>query len=73
MDIQKLIDCLNWLKSNDPPPWPPECPWGVYGCDLDRSGSCAPGDILRVIDLLNGADAYDPWLGQSVQECPTAP
>jgi len=48
-----------------PPPWE---------CDLDRSGSCTPADILTAVDLLNGADAYDPWLNKSLTDpCPSAP
>ena len=30
--------------------------------DVDRSGAVAPADILRLIDLLNGADDYAGWL-----------
>jgi hypothetical protein len=27
-------------------------------------------DILRLIDLLNGAGAFDPWLGASLPPVP---
>lgn len=42
-------------------------------CDIDRSGACAPMDLLREIDLLLGAEAYDVWRGQVLPECPTPP
>lgn len=61
-DILATIDNLN---NQVQPPYP------VEQCDVDRSGTCAPADILRVIDLLNGADAYDPWLGETLPECPS--
>ena len=32
-------------------------------CDIDRSNACAPQDILSAIDLLNGAEALEPWEG----------
>ncbi len=35
-------------------------PWGLYSSDIDRSGVLTPLDILDAIDILNGADAYDP-------------
>lgn len=35
-------------------------------CDIDRSEVCASADILRLIDLLNGADAYEPWSGRTL-------
>jgi hypothetical protein len=28
-------------------------------CDTDRSLNCTPADLLMVVDLLNGADAFD--------------
>jgi hypothetical protein len=62
-DIQSLTSKL--AGPAIPPPWQ---------CDLDRSGSCTPADILTEVDLLNGADAYDPWLNKSLTvSCPSAP
>jgi hypothetical protein len=40
-------------------------PWGLYSVDIDHSGLPTPADILRVIDLLNGADAFEAWDGRS--------
>ncbi|MGB2985790.1 MAG: hypothetical protein WBE26_07895, partial [Phycisphaerae bacterium] len=54
-DILSLINCC--LRGTCIPPW------GHYSCDVDHSHRAAPADILRVIDLLNGADTYNPWLG----------
>lgn len=38
-------------------------PHGIYSQDIDHSGGFNPADILRVIDLLNGADAFVVWNG----------
>ncbi len=54
LDILDLIDFLNNALV---------LPWGSYSCDADRSGDCNSADILTVIDLLNGAGAFDPWNG----------
>ncbi len=61
-DVNMLIDIL----SGAVPP-----PYGSYSADCDHSGSITPADLLCVLDLLNGADAYAlewngtplPWLG----------
>lgn len=52
-DVLLLIDKLN----NDLIVMPD------YSGDIDRSGAIAPADVLREVDLLNGAGAYDPYLG----------
>jgi len=62
-----ILAVINNLNGQVQPPYP------IWQCDSDRSGLCAPADILRVIDLLNGADTYDPWLGRTLPVCPTAP
>jgi len=36
-------------------------PWGVYSIDLDRSGVMNPQDLARLLDLMNGANAFDAW------------
>ena len=44
-----------------------------YSCDIDHSGDVGPGDLLRVIDLLNGADGFATWQGSElpgVAGCP---
>lgn len=35
-------------------------PLGFPKCDMDRSNLCSALDILTLIDLLNGADAFEP-------------
>ncbi len=49
--------------------------WGIYSEDIDRSGALSPADLLRLIDLLQGAQAYSPgWNGRSApaeaEPCP---
>ena len=50
---------------------PGTSPLEVWQADIDRNGKCGPRDILRTIDLLNGAGCYDPWLDASIPDCPT--
>lgn len=61
-DILWLIDCLNGVRSCE-----------YWQCDVDCSELCEPPDILRVIDLLNAAGCYDPWLNFSLPPCPSGP
>ncbi|MGB0715752.1 MAG: hypothetical protein ACPGXK_07735, partial [Phycisphaerae bacterium] len=44
---------------------------GGDGFDVDRSGGLAPEDLLRLIDVLNGAGDYSPgWWDRTLSECP---
>ena len=47
LDIAAIVACVN-------DPW--SCQ--VWQCDIDRSGTCAPRDVLRVIDIINGTGVY---------------
>ncbi len=41
--------------------------WGIYSEDIDHSGAPGPADLLRLIDLLQGAEAFTPgWHGRGV-------
>jgi len=54
-DLAALLDALNGKSTPV---------WGLYSTDIDRSGSLSPGDVLRLVDLLGGGDAYAPgWRG----------
>ncbi|MCH8252235.1 MAG: hypothetical protein IID36_07260 [Planctomycetes bacterium] len=53
-DVLALIDMFNNIVP---------FPFGPYSTDIDRSGVFAPADILREIDLLNGAIPYRVWNG----------
>lgn len=39
-------------------------------CDTDRSTRCLPPDILMVVDLLNGAGAFRPTIGDGLESPP---
>jgi len=39
-------------------------------CDIDRSGVISTDDLIRLIDLMNGAGPFDPWLGRTVSTAP---
>jgi hypothetical protein len=51
--INNLNGCLNPPACNEPL-------LTIERCDTDRSVQCSPADLLMVVDLLNGADAFDP-------------
>ena len=60
LDLLLLLDVLNGEAS---------APWGDYSVDIDHSGQVAAPDILRLIDLFNGAGEYDFWLGTMRPGC----
>ena len=64
-DIQEHIDCC--LSGLCTPVW------GTYSCDIDRSLLVTPADILAVIDLLNGTQEWDIWLGSPLPTQGTCP
>jgi hypothetical protein len=43
----------------------------IEKCDTDRSVLCTPADLLMVVDLLNGADMFDPTRGNTLPVCPS--
>jgi hypothetical protein len=61
-DIPWLMDCLDGVRACE-----------MWQCDADRSGQCQPADVLRAIDLLNGAGEYEPWLDIALPACPSGP
>jgi hypothetical protein len=62
-DILAEINCINNV-----PNLPHPCE--EYNTDSDRSGLTNPQDILGVINLLNGASAFDMWNGQQLPPPP---
>jgi len=56
-DINALINSINLVPGFVLP---------EYATDIDRGAVTNPSDILRLIDLLNGAGTFDPWLGASL-------
>ncbi len=62
LDINSLVSSLNSPGTS------PE-----YSTDINRSGATNAQDILRVIDLLNGAGDFDAWSGKSMDRnlCPS--
>ncbi len=55
-DVLSLIDCC--LNETCP------APYGDYSCDMNHSGQATGEDLLRLIDLLNGAGAFTrSWYG----------
>ena len=44
----------------------PDPVWGWDAIDINRSGWFEMTDVLELIDLLNGAGAYEPWINATV-------
>ena len=59
-DINTLINSINLVTLLP-----------IYATDINRSGLTNGQDILRLIDLLNGAGDFNPWIAQSLPPCPT--
>ena len=61
IDITALIDCLHNRR---------EC--ATSQKDIDRKGDVGGiMDLLRLIDLFNGAGIYDQWNGETLGPCPS--
>ena len=61
-DITAVVDCVRN---------PGSC--FDWQCDIDRSGMCAPADILRVIDIINGVGAFAGVSDGGLPEFPGVP
>jgi len=61
VDLADVADYASFLAGEGPELAYP------YSCDIDRSDACNPADLLRLIDLLNGAGDYEPMLGVTHQ------
>lgn len=64
VDILDLINILNGTFKS---------PWGLFSSDIDHSNSNNPADILREIDLLNGAGEFTSYMQSSLptnSNCP---
>lgn len=59
-DVPKLIERVGGIAGAPP---------GVFAEDIDHSGALNPGDVLRLIDLFNGAGDYDPWINTPAPLC----
>jgi len=63
-DINGLINAINFVPGLELP---------IYATDINRSGLMTGADILRLIDLLNGAGDFDAWITRSLPDCPSTP
>ena len=61
-DIRDLIDAIEETK-----------PRPNHMIDMDRNGFQEPDDLLRLIDLMNGAEGSMPLWASSLPDCPTHP
>lgn len=52
-DVLSLVDAVNEVPDRVLP---------QYSTDIDRSGDVTGNDVMRLIDLLNGAGSFDIWI-----------
>jgi hypothetical protein len=52
--MSRLLDALHGAGDPLPP----------FAADIDRTGVVAGRDVVRLVDLMNGAETYVPWLGR---------
>jgi subtilisin family serine protease len=55
-DVTAIVDALNGVLPTKP----------IWSMDIDRSDAVTGADILEVVDLLNGAGAYEAFLGATL-------
>ncbi|MGB0717025.1 MAG: hypothetical protein ACPGXK_14175 [Phycisphaerae bacterium] len=48
-------------------------PYGLISTDIDRNGAAEPEDLLRLIDLLNGAEDFQAWHNTTLPENTNCP
>ena len=58
-DADALIESLNGMPAR------PD-----YSTDMDRSGMVTAEDLVQLMNILNGAGAFDPWLGAALPASP---
>jgi len=63
-DVLALINSINLAPGFVLP---------MYASDINRSDVITGADILRLIDLLNGAGDFNPWITQQLPLCPSGP
>ena len=61
-DITAIINAINLVPGFVLP---------IYAADMNRSDVVNGQDILRLIDLLNGAGEFSPWITQTLPPCPS--
>ena len=61
-DINALINSINLVPGLVLPP---------HATDINRSGVTTGTDILRLIDLLNGAGSFSVWIAAGLPPCPS--
>ena len=58
-DVAALIGYLDGISP----------PFGNYSTDLDWSGMTTPGDLITLIDMINGANELEPWVNTTRPNC----
>ncbi len=59
-DEEDLFSLVRFLEGREDPPY------GLYSLDINHSGAGDIADVIHEVDLLNGADLFDPWLGEFI-------
>ncbi len=64
-DATDITDLARHLDGYEPA-------MALWQCDIDRGGACTPLDLLRAVDLQNGAEQFSVWGGATLPACPSA-
>lgn len=59
-DVTAIVDTLRGVLPVKP----------IWSMDIDRSETVTGADVLEAVDLLNGADAYEPYLDATLPPPP---
>ncbi len=62
LDLPLLVNALNRMEN-----------FPLTRSDMDRNGVFNSSDIRRLVELFDGAQAFDPWYDQTIGACPTPP
>lgn len=65
-DLEDLKFELELLNANPPGASGPVEPLPLWSTDIDRSGKTTPADLIELINLMNGAGTYEPYLGRTL-------
>lgn len=65
VDLSDFWELYGNLRGDVQPPLTGE------KCDMDRSALCTPADLLMAVDILIGAQAFQPYAGATLPACPS--
>lgn len=72
VDGNRTVQGADFITLQEEVEFGSDPPMELFKCDMDRSDRCATRDLLRHIDLQNGADSYPRFGGTTIpNSCPS--